>query len=155
MKLTSKKLKQMIREAMGSYTESEQGVVKPSPLPIKMTPYDMMPPVVKSTINQVRAAGFDVGRKDGIYNHYEHIALTPLIYIVPKGQKPMTDNYVGMIRSNGRIDTRKDQPELERLDAEIELIQDPNETTIGLFKKKYGEQAYEDFLQKKQKLDKL
>ena len=120
MKLTSKKLKQMIREAMGSYTESEQGLAKPERLAIKMTPYDMMPPMVKDTIDQVRAAGFDVGRRDGIYNHYRHAAITPLIYIVPEGEEPMTNNYIGTIRATGKIETRQIAPAaLEELSDKI------------------------------------
>ena len=119
MKLTTKKLKQMIREAMSSYIENEQGLAKSERLPIKMTPYDMMPPMVKDTIDQVRAAGFDVGRRDGLYNHNRHAAITPLIYIVPEGEEPMTDNYIGMIRATGKIELRKANPALEELSDKI------------------------------------
>ena len=114
MKLTSQKLKQMIRESLGE----SMG------LPIRKISYDDLQGLdrLQDTIDLVRQSGFDVGDSEGLYSDKSHHITTPIIYIVARGQAPTYSTKLGQIDKKGDIELSRNganNMELKQLQASV------------------------------------
>ena len=114
MKLTTRKLKQMILETINESME----------LSIKKISYDDLRGLdrLQDTIDLVRQAGFDVGDNEGLYADSYHRIDTPLIYIVAPGQAPTYTSKLGTIDKKGDIELSRNgasNMELKRIQATV------------------------------------